>query len=421
MVALLSVLAFDDLWDVSPMIRYGLLSLRHRGNERYLTCVTDGSKLSCRWSKSIEGVVERGRSVAIVAAFPSDSVDSAHAVGAYGEVEVAVIASREYRELPVLAYSIASALSAEATNTLSKLERVLNEFKDLPSFLAISNRGEIIAHRDALGLTPLVLGGYGFDLAIVASESSAIEILDGEVRRHLEPGEFVFLSRRFVKTKRRDVSPCGLCLFELLYMARHDSVVDGVSVYEFRRTLGARLTKGMKNSSEVDVVVGVPESAIPYAIGLAEALRKPYDLAFVPTVRMRSMLKSNPLYKLIAIHLKMNPIRSALEGKRVAIVDDSMVTGATAKTVSQLLRLRIGAKEVHFFVASPPIVNECPYSLLKFNRESLVAANLSSSDIESYLEVDSLTWLSLDDVKKEAESRDLRICSACFTSEAGRR
>ncbi|MEM1873636.1 MAG: phosphoribosyltransferase family protein [Acidilobaceae archaeon] len=416
LTALLGVLAFDDIWNVSPMVRYGLLSLRHRGDSIYLLCYSDGAEVSCEEFKSLSKMSSRSYSVAVAGVLRSRQASSVYAMGEASGRRVAVIDSREYEDLEEGASAIASAMASD------RLEKWLDLFEkpeladDLPSFIALTDRGDVIAYRDSLGLTPLALGGYGFDLAIVASESSAIDVLDGDVKRHLEPGESILVSRRLVKSWRTRARPVGLCLFELLYMARHDSIVDGVSVYEFRKALGARLADRMQQRERVDVVVGVPESATPYAIGLANALRKPYDIAFVPTKRVRSMLKSSPLHKLIAIHLKMNPIRSSIEGKRVAIVDDSMVTGATAKTVSQLLRLRIGAEEVHFLVASPPIVEKCPYSLMKFDKDSLVAANLTSSDIEDYLEVDSLTWLSLEDVRREAEARGIRVCDKCFGS-----
>lgn len=414
MTALLAVHAFDEIWDVSPMMRYGLLALRHRGNGLYIVCHASNGSVSCRESTSISKATGRGYSTAIAAILSGRSSEERLATAKRGSVEVVVLASRRSKTLEDVASAIASISSDGLERSYVKLSEELREHNDIPSFLALTSRGELVAHRDSLGLTHLAIGGYGFDLAIAASETSAIEVLDGDVRRFMNPGELIVLTKRLVRATEGRRDAIGLCLLEFLYMSRHDSVMDGVSVYEFRKSLGSRLAERARSNDGIDVVVGVPESAIPYAIGLAERLGRPYDVAFVPTIRMRSMLKSNPLYKMIAIHLKMNPVRSALEGKKVGVVDDSMVTGATAKTVSQLLRLRIGAEEVHLFIASPPILEECPYSLMSFDKQSLVAANLSQSDIESYLEVDSLTWLSLEDVRREAEARGLSFCARCF-------
>ncbi|MEM1595505.1 MAG: phosphoribosyltransferase family protein, partial [Ignisphaera sp.] len=166
---------------------------------------------------------------------------------------------------------------------------------------------------------------------------------------------------------------------------------------------------------EVDVVVGVPETALPYAIGFANSIQKAFDMAFVATGgRRRSMLASDPFEKIVAIHLKMNPIRSSLEGKRIAIVDDSMVTGSTMKTVSQILRFRVGVKEIHLFIASPPLVHGCPYNVMRLDVQNLLAANLSKELAKSYLEVDSLHWLSKEDVDRVARRFGIRFCGKCF-------
>jgi amidophosphoribosyltransferase len=198
-----------------------------------------------------------------------------------------------------------------------------------------------------------------------------------------------------------------------LYLARHDAIVDGVSAYEFRKHLGRELAKYLE--SDVDVVVGVPETALPYAIGFAEVINKPFEMAFMATGgRRRSMLFSDPFEKIVSIHLKMNPIRGVLEGKRVALVDDSMVTGSTIKTVSQILRFRVGVPEVHLFIASPPLIMPCPFSVLRLDMKGLLAANLSQSLARDYLEVDSLHWLSKEDVDRVASRFGLKLCGKCF-------
>jgi amidophosphoribosyltransferase len=175
-------------------------------------------------------------------------------------------------------------------------------------------------------------------MLLASSESSAIEVLDADVRRYLGPAEGVYASGNYLKFFKTGGGVGGaLCAFELLYTARHDAVVDGVPVYEFRKSLGRELSKLL--TSDVDVVVGVPETATPYAIGLAQAVGRPFELAFVPTAaRGRSMMKVDPVERLVAVHLKLSPVRSSLEGRRVAVVDDSTVAGTTMGSLISRLR-----------------------------------------------------------------------------------
>jgi len=331
---------------------------------------------------------------------------------------VAAVADRRSRYLEEVVGEISKAVSRGTT--WRALEEVLEKFSgvDLPTFLAVTSRDELIAWRSSSGLTPLVAGSYGFDMLVASSESSAIEVLDADVRRYLGPAEGVYASWNYLKFFRAGGRPTGgLCAFELLYTARHDAVVDGVAVYEFRKSLGWELSKLL--ASEVDIVVGVPETAIPYAIGLSQATGKPFELAFVPTAaRSRSMTKPDPLERLVAVHLKLNPVRSSLEGRRVAVVDDSMVTGATMRSVSQMLRLRVGVKEVHLLIASPKLVRSCPYSVFELSQDHLIAANLDDEHARAYLEVDSLAWLDLGSVERVSRTFRCNLCGYCFGRES---
>ena len=203
---------------------------------------------------------------------------------------------------------------------------------------------------------------------------------------------------------------------ELIYLARPDSIIDGVEVYSFRRELGRVLAKNFEH--KVDCVVGVPETALPYALGFSEEVGARLELGFVATgARRRSALQLNPLEKIVAIQLKMSPVKSVFRGKRVAVIDDSLVTGSTVKTVVQILRNRVGAKEVHVLIASPPIVGECPYGVLALKREELLAANLDRETTLKYIEADSLTWIPLKAFTEVAKKFGLNMCARCFGVE----
>jgi len=390
-----------------------LLALQHRGEERRIVCSRAGGEVTCR---DLESWSPRDLSVrvAVAATYSSGSLENLVVC----DGTVAAVADRRSRYLEEVVEEVSKAVNRGAT--WRALGEVLEQFSgvDVPTFLAVTSRDELVAWRTPSGLTPLVVGGYGFDLLIASSESSAIEVLDADVRRHLGPAEGVYTSGSYLKFFRAGGGPArGLCAFELLYTARHDAVVDGVAVYKFRKSLGWELSKLL--ASEVDVVVGIPETATPYAIGLTQATGKPFEVAFVPTAaRSRSMMKLDPLERLVAVHLKLNPVRSSLEGRRVAVVDDSMVTGATMRSVSQMLRLRVGVREIHLLIASPRLVRNCPYSVFELSQDHLIAANLDYESIRAYLEVDSLAWLDLESVERVSRTFHCNLCGFCLGRES---
>jgi amidophosphoribosyltransferase len=420
--SLLTVYAFDELWNLSNTIKYGLLALSHRGSNTVVCGVEPSTKgrLRCYGGEIREDLQLQVGNVVAAAVYSDSRLDELYSSCSGDGVELALFSERPWKRLGELACeAVKIAREGDIWKSFANLITMYlqhNEAELIPSLLLITSNKEVLAWRSPLGLTPLVLGGYGFDMAIISSESVAIDILGGEVKRFIRAGEGIYISKYLVRNIIVDhgAKPT-LCLFELLYLARPDAVVDGVSVYLFRKMLGEKLAENFKG--DVDVVVGVPETAIPYAIGFAQRIGKAFDIAFVATGgKRRSMILSDPLEKLIAIHLKMNPVRSALEGKRVALIDDSMVTGATLKTVSQILRYRVGVKELHVFIASPPLVASCPYRLLNLDTRTMLTANLSTDTAIKYLEVDTLHFLSKEDVDAIAKRFGLRVCGRCFGS-----
>jgi amidophosphoribosyltransferase len=413
MGSFLVVYAFDELWSLANIVRYGLLSLQHRGSQSYVVCVP-GEKVVCTQGESIDEVSKEAFKNVTLVVIGNGSDDTP--VETDNTKSIAVASERPWSGSDGVLQALAKALSDNGDLVKAFVSAVSEASSNaMPSLAVLTKRGEVIVWRSSSSLSPLVLGSYGFDMAIAASESVAIDILGGEVKRFLAPGEGMYIARHLLKrfTVNANSERSGLCTFEFLYLARHDAIIDGVSVYLFRKLLGKELAKHIE--SEVDVVVGVPETALPYAIGFAEAIEKPFEMAFVTTGgRKRSMLYSDPFEKLVAIHLKMNPIRSALEGKRIALIDDSMVTGSTIKTVSQILRFRVGVPEIHLFIASPPLVAQCPFNVMKLDMKSLLAANLSESLAKDYLEVDSLHWLSKEDVNGVVSRFGLKLCGRCF-------
>lgn len=413
MFGLLAIYAFDELWTLGTYVKYGLMALQHRGAEKHIVCTANGS-IRCYSSKNIDEVAEKVLSNKVIAATYANNNECIYHETVENGFEIALLAERFHNVFYELAKGVGKAMKKSSIEDVVSTLSLYSDVDDIPSFMALSSGGEILVWRSPGGLTPMVLGGYGFDMTVISSESTAIDILDADIRKFVAPGEGLYISRYLLKNfiVKTSIKP-RLCLFELLYLARHDAVVDGVSVYEFRKRLGEELAKTF--DKDVDVVVGVPETALPYAIGFSNAIGRPFELAFVATGgRVRSMLKIDPREKIIAVHLKMNPIRSSLDGKRIALVDDSMVTGSTVKTVSQILRYRIGVDEIHLLIASPPLISSCPYCVLKLNTETLLAANLTKEMAEKYLEVDSLHWLRIESINSVARMFKLSLCGKCF-------
>ncbi|MBE9391158.1 hypothetical protein IOK49_03570 [Fervidicoccus fontis] len=411
----LGLVAFENDWDIFPYASYGLLALQHRGGERQIICGDFKGSLKCMNLNEYESDKNEIK-MSFIAATMNGTSGSIEEVQLDGEK---IIAISEYEKDTLR--DLLSEIIKLKDEKVTKLKKLIDEYSEheVPSFMAITNRNEVIVWRSPNGITPLSIGNYGFDMVLFSSETSAIDVLDCDFRKHLIPGEVAYASPKIFKIfKGKNSKEKGsICLFELLYTARHDSIIDGVPVYDFRKELGKELA--LNFSHDVDIVVGVPETAYPYAIGFSQAIRKPFELSFIPTAgRMRSMLKASGIERLIAVHLKMNPVKSAMEGKRIALIDDSMVTGSTIKTVSQILRNRVGVEEIHLLIASPKIVSSCPYRIFPLEERNLIASNLEDTNITRYLDVDSLTWLSNESVKKVADKYGISFCDRCFNKNS---
>ncbi|MFN3804163.1 MAG: phosphoribosyltransferase family protein [Pyrobaculum sp.] len=254
----------------------------------------------------------------------------------------------------------------------------------------------------------LAVGAHGFDFLIAATESSAVEVLGGEVRKSLEGGEMLKVWKYgVVSTGGSQKGPA--CALDYIYASRLDSKIDGVEVAEVRSKLAAALAARIK--ADVDIIVGIPETGVYYASWLARWLGRWCFPAFVATARGRSALLDEVKERLAVIQLKANVVESVVRERRVLVVDDSLISGLTIRQISQLLRGKAGATEVHVAVASPPLRRRCPYGV-KMPPESHMAYNhLEERQVPLALEVDSLTYLDVGEVKK-AVGRE--ICTLCF-------
>lgn len=272
-------------------------------------------------------------------------------------------------------------------------------------------RDGVVAARRGESLWHLTLGAHGFDYAIISTESAAIEILGGEIRRSLRPGEIIEVSELYLRSRGGGASG-PLCALEFIYMARPDSRIDGVEVASVREKIAKKLVE--KISYTPDVVVGIPETGSYYAAHIAAALGRPYLPAFVATARGRSALLDEVRDRMAVIQLKANVIESAVRGKRVLLVDDSMISGITIRLVAQMLRQKAGALEIYVAVVAPPLRRTCPHGV-KMPPESHMIYNAVPPDEVKYaLEVDGIVYLSADELEETLKEAGVSVCTLCM-------
>lgn len=280
--------------------------------------------------------------------------------------------------------------------------------------LVILAGNKLVGVRDPYGIRPLCLGINENGDYILASESCAIDAVGGTLIRDVLPGEMVIIDENGVKSiKYSENNKKAPCSFEHIYFARPDSVIDGLNVYESRVEAGRLLAKQMK--VDADVVIGVPDSGIPAAIGFAEASGIPYAIGLIKNKYIgRTFIKPTQALREQAVMVKLNPLKVNLEGKRVVIIDDSLVRGTTSKILIEIIR-KAGAKEVHFRSASPAVKHSCYFGIDTAHREELIAARLSVEEIRKEINADTLDYLSMENMLKSLKGCD--YCVGCFNGE----
>ena len=280
--------------------------------------------------------------------------------------------------------------------------------------LLVMSPKKLIGCRDPYGIRPLVIGKRG-NSYILSSETCALDSVGAEFVRDVEPGEIVVIDEngiRSIKTHCKK-KPGALCIFELIYFARPDSYIDGVSVYESRREAGRQLA--IEHPVEADLVIGVPDSGIDAAIGYAEQSGIPYGKGLVKNRYIgRTFISPTQSAREDGVKIKLNALKSAVEGKRVIMVDDSIVRGTTIARLVKILR-HAGAKEVHMRVSSPPFKWPCYYGVDVPTRDKLIACKHTPEEIAEISGLDSLGYLGIDKLAKLRLGKDFGYCDACFT------
>ncbi|SFE18662.1 amidophosphoribosyltransferase [Roseivivax sediminis] len=303
----------------------------------------------------------------------------------------------------------------------SRMEDALRRVEGAFSVVAMT-RTKLIGVRDPLGVRPLVLGRLG-DGWVLSSETCALDIIGAEFVREIEPGEMVVITPDGKIESLRPFRPqrARFCIFEHVYFSRPDSIIGGRSVYETRRQIGVELAR--EAPVEADLVCPVPDSGTPAAIGFSQESGVPYAMGIVRNQYMgRTFIEPTEQIRNMGVRLKLNVNRALIRGKRVILVDDSVVRGTTSRKIKEMI-LDAGAAEVHFRIASPPTSWPCFYGVDTPQREKLLAATMSEEEMRQHLNVDSLRFISLDGLYRavgESQGRNSecpQYCDACFSGE----
>jgi amidophosphoribosyltransferase len=301
---------------------------------------------------------------------------------------------------------------------LGSVRQALGRVAGAYSILFLTPRA-IVGARDPMGFRPLVLGKLKGSW-VLASETTALDLIEAEYVREVEPGELVILDASGLRSERlfpdrRPPERLGRCVFEHIYFARPDSILFGRSVYATRHAFGRRLA--VEHPVPADLVIPVPDSGVPAAIGYAEQSGIPYAMGLVRSHYVgRTFIEPQQSIRHFGVKLKLNAVRNVLDGKRVVVVDDSVVRGTTSRKIVKMLRAA-GAREVHLRVSSPPTTWPCYYGIDTPTRQELIASTHSVEEIATYVTADSLGYLSLEGLYAALDEGRTGFCDACFSGE----
>jgi amidophosphoribosyltransferase len=295
---------------------------------------------------------------------------------------------------------------------LNKIVDALSRVRGAYSLL-IMTEDELIGIRDPYGFRPLCLGRLK-DSYVLASETCAFDLIEARFEREIEPGEIVFINSKGIQTyKPFPVFKKSYCIFEFIYFARPDSNIFGENVNFIRQELGRQLA--IESKIDADIVVPVPDSGVPAALGFSQEAKIPFEMGFIRSHYVgRTFIEPQQAIRHFGVKLKLNPVKKVIEGKRVVVIDDSIVRGTTSRKIVKMLR-DVGAKEVHVRISSPPTTYPCFYGIDTPTRKELIAATHMIEETCKYLTADSLSYLSIEGMLNIFKDRRDDFCTACFS------
>ncbi len=433
----------DDI-DISSAVYYGLFALQHRGQE------------SCGIAVNDDGTIRVSKDMGLVSdVFTPDKLHSLKGSIAIGHVRYSTTgASTPENAQPLVTQYVKGTLSiahnGNLTNCISLKKKLQSEgamFRtdvdsEVIAYLLAKKRSEtpsvedavyevmkeieggyallvmsprkLIAARDPYGLKPLVMGTLGNDI-VFASESCALDSVGAQYVRDVKPGEIITVDADGIRSRLTTAKREAKCVFEYIYFARPDSIMDGISVYESRLRAGALLAK--QHPVPADIVIGVPESGLDAALGYSQESGIPYVKGFVKNNYVgRTFIKPSQQLRKQAVRIKLNPIISAVKGKRVIMIDDSIVRGTTIANIVKMLR-NAGALEVHVRISSPPFMHPCYYGTDVPSCDALIACQHTIPEICEIIGADSLGYLNVDSLGEMLGEEGHKFCDACFTGD----
>jgi len=427
--------------DTSKLIYYGLFALQHRGQESAGIAVSDGEQLNyykdeglvqevfdpkllnflsgvhgighVRYSTTGGTTYENAQPIAIVSAkgqmalAHNGNLVNTKALIAELESQGATFQSSTDSEtiLKLIAKN-----TLETGDVMEAIKKTMKVIRGGYSILLLTP-DKLFAFRDPMGLRPLIMGRID-DQFVFASESCAIDSVNGDIIRDVKPGEIIQVDKNGIHTEQTKVGPTHICSFEYVYFARTDSVIDGLNVYEARVNMGHRLFAETKRMA--DIVIDIPDSGTSAALGYSQASGIPFSKGFYRNAYIgRTFISPQQDMREIGVNFKLSPIRRNVEGKSVIMIDDSIVRGTTITRIVKSLR-RAGAKEVHVMITSPPVKYSCFYGIDTPDREKLIAAHKPVEDIAIEIGADSLSYLSHEGLNASLAGAGLGTCMACF-------
>lgn len=439
-----------DTYDVAGMTYYGLFALQHRGQESCGIVVNDDGLFQAYKDTGLVGEVftspvlrslgkgnmavghvrygttgatDRNNAQPIVVNHIKGRMALAHngnltnSVELRTELELQGSIFHSTSDTEVISYIITKE-RLQAPSIEEAVNRAMNRLEGAYS-LVIMSPAKLIAVRDPHGFRPLCYGQTPDGRFVVASESCALDAVGARFIRDVEPGEILVFDGGEGPRSIRDhcgKTPRSLCVFEYIYFARPDSVVDGCNVHNARARAGAFLA--LEHPAQADVVIGVPDSGIDAAVGYSKQSGIPYEVGFIKNRYIaRTFIAPGQDSREDKVKIKLNPIAKVVEGKRIVVIDDSIVRGTTSARTIKLLR-DAGAKEIHMRVSAPPFVNPCYYGTDIDSRDNLIACHHTVDEIAKIIGVDSLGYLSLESAYMLAGGADCKgFCAACFGGE----
>jgi len=431
---------------VSKMIYYGLYALQHRGQESCGIAVNDGGNVKVVKDLGLVNEV-----------FNSENITTLKGCIGVGHVRYSAGGNGGLREnaMPFITRDLKGSLTMAFNGNVLNARDLREELEQSGAIFQSTNNAEVVMHmaahsrarknsieealldimcklegafsmvlmtnrkligvRDPQGFRPLVLGKLK-NSYVICSETAALDVIKAEFVRDIEPGEIVVITKDGIESlKYHKKNKPSLCVFEYIYFARPDSIIDGVSVYKTRVEAGKRLAE--RCPVPADLVIGVPDSGLNFAIGYAEKSGIPYGEGFIKNrYTGRTFIKPSQEEREITVGIKLNALKENVRGKRVIIIDDSIVRGTTCRGIIRQLR-EAGATEVHMRVASPPFLWPCYFGTDIPSRKELLAVNYTADQICSEIGADSLGYLAPADLKAIGLRKDFGYCDACFTGE----